>query len=928
MAQVKEDEDFNEEREEYELMRTRNPATKKIPDGAFNKALEQTIKLSTYNSFAPSRLAFTERGPYADDAGTGNQRPNKDINSGRIRAVMVDAADPTGKTVWVAGVTGGLWKTTNITLSPSNWAPINDYLSSLSVTDICQDPSNTNIMYFCTGDYRSTGVFRSTDHGLSWSQLTSTSALNCQRILCDYLGNIYLATWGGGVLRSTKASAGGTWTKITLNTFDPHITDIKFSSSTAAGRLHVVSNSCTYCYTDEPTLATATDATKWKDFTTVFTPKNGGGVFKARLACAGNVLYTAVNETTGVWVFQTAQIYKSVDGGTTWKPLTGHPAYSNGAQISMNTIAINPGNTNECIVGDLDNWKTSNGGTTWTQISIWAGLSGQYVHADQHRTIWYDNGNKLIFASDGGIFYSADKGTTIRDRNTGLRIRQFYSCAVHPIDPNYFLAGSQDNGVSQFKDPGMNLAREVNAGDGGVVNIDQDDPQMQIGTYIFNSYNFSKDGGNSWWNVNFADPTLYGKYTGVFINPYDYDHKNNIIYASHEPGQYLRCENPITSLTYKAITIPAMGNDIIRAVKVSEDPATPNLVYFGTSSGKIIRVNNANTNTPTATDITDAAMPAGAFPECINTGWDDYRNLIVCYSNYAVNSIWVRNTNGAWTSIEGNLPDMPILSCMFYPGDDTRAIIGTETGLFESSVFNGASTVWTRNNTIPFTRVNMIKYNRYTGVLAAATHGRGLYTAHLDYCYTAVTHTTPINMNYGIEAKKSIKSTSTIVLTAGKYVAFDAGESIYLQPGFSAKLSGDCTFKAYIDGCGNILPYNSNVQPPTPAAAYLSNQSIFDTTSKDTDDEETPLYIRNDNFISEEISIYPNPTTGIFTISTQQLTDGAVLEIYNPLGSTIKKAVLDANSNFQVDLSVQAKGVYFINIRIQDKVVQKIVMVQ
>lgn len=928
IAQVEEDEDFNERREEYEFMRTRNPASGKIPDGAFNKALEQTVKLSSYNSFAPSTMVFSERGPYADIPWSGNTRPNNDICSGRVRAVMVDASDPLGKTVWIAGVTGGLWKTIDITQSPATWLPVNDYLSSLSVTDICQDPTNTNIMYFCTGDYRNTGVFRSTDHGINWSQLTSTSTLDCQRILCDYLGNIYVATWGGGVLRSTKANAGASWTKITLNTFSTHITDIKFSSSTAAGRLHVISNSGTYCYTDEPTLATATDAAKWQTFTTLFTPQNGGSVSNPRIACVGSVLYASINEkktVADVSEIQTAQIYKSINGGASWTVTSGHPVYSDGKNVYMSSIAINPGNTNECIVGALDNWKTSNSGTTWTQISIWVGTSGQFVHADMHRTIWYDNGSKLIFASDGGIFYSSDRGTTIRDRNSGLRIRQFYSCAVHPSDLNYFLAGSQDNGVSQFKDPGMNITREVNGGDGGLVYIDQDDPQKQIGTYIHNCYKFTNDGGTNWWRVDFADPAYFGKGTGLFINPYDYDSKNNIIYACHEPGQYLRCENPFTSLTYKAISIPEIGSDRVSTVKISDDAATPNLLYLGTTGGRIIAVSNANTNSPTATDITDAAMPVEAFPSCINTG-TDAENLIVSYSNYDVNSIWVR-ISGVWTSIEGNLPDMPVFSCMFCPGDDTRAIIATETGLFESSTFNGASTVWNRNTSIPFTRVNMIKYNKNTGVLAAATHGRGLFTAFWGNCKYSVVISSAINNTKGVEAKSTISSTSTITIGTSKYVAFDAGEAIYLQPGFHTSLSGDASFKAYIDGCGNLFPYSNIVQ--LPPSGYLSNQSIFDSTPIDTDkDEETPLYIRDDNFISEDISIYPNPTTGVFTISTKQLEAGAVLEIYNPLGSNVKKATLDANSNFQVDLSDQVKGIYFINIRIKDKVAQKMVVVQ
>lgn len=921
---VEEDEDFSRKREEFDLILTRDPATGKIPEGAFNKALEESIKLNASRS-APSQLVWTERGPYADVAASGNTRPNNDISSGRIRAVMVDMADATGKTVWTAGVTGGLWKTTDITSAPANWIPINDYLSSLSVTDICQDPTNTNIMYFCTGDFRSTGVFRSTDHGVTWTQLTSTSTLNCQRILCDYQGNIYLATWGGGILRSTKASGGVTWTNITPTGFDNRITDIKLSSHTAAGRLHLVSFSGTYRYTDVP--ATVTSSSNWTTPADVFAAQNGGYLFNARISCSGNTLYAALNENklvSGVEKIQRALIYRSTNGGANWTLTTGYPIYTNGEQVFMNTIAINPGNTNECIVGYLDNWKTTDGGKTWKQISIWVGTSGQYVHADQHRTLWYDGGNKLIFACDGGIFYSSDKGTTIRDRNSGLRIRQFYSCAVHPTDPNYYLAGSQDNGVSQFKNPGMNVTREVNGGDGGFVAIDQDNANLQIGSYIFNHYNLTKDGAATWWTVVFADAAHFNKVTGYFINPYDYDNANNTMYASHENGQYLRWIDPFNNGAYTGVTIPGFAG-MVSCVKVSDK--TAHQVYFGSNQGRIFSVTNANTNTPAATDISDPAMPANAFTRCINTGWTNADNLIACYSNYGVNSVWVRNAGGTWTSIEGNLPDVPVYWCMFWPGDDTRAIIATETGVFESSTFNGVSTVWTRNRTMPFTRVDMLKYNKTTGVLAAATHGRGLYTAHLPFCYGAISITNPITDTYGVEVKSTVRSNTTVTLGSGEYAIFDGGTGISLQPGFKVSVSGNAYFKAYIDGCGNLVPFRM-AAVPSALATYMSNENIFGDAGELSTDGDTPLYIRNDNFISEEISVFPNPSNGLCTISTKQIEDGAVLEIFNSLGGTVKKLELHPDSNFQIDLSGEAKGIYFINIRVKDHVIQKMLVLQ
>ncbi len=112
-------------------------------------------------------------------------------------------------------------------------------------------------------------------------------------------------------------------------------------------------------------------------------------------------------------------------------------------------VAVDPNNANNVIVGSLDCYKTTNGGTSWTKISEWVGTTGQYVHADQQIITWRSN-NQVLFGCDGGVHYSANGGTTITDKNTGLRIKQFYAVANHPTSTNYFLAGAQDNGVHQL----------------------------------------------------------------------------------------------------------------------------------------------------------------------------------------------------------------------------------------------------------------------------------------------------------------------------------------------------------------------------------------------------------------------------------------------------------------------------------------------
>ena len=737
----------------FEINRTKDPATGKVPRDKYLQALQKTVDMKADAALrGTAAFTWTERGPISDVPGpsNGNTRANSGLASGRIRAVMVDSTDATKKTVWIGGVDGGLWKTTDITATSPTWTLVNDFLSNLAVAAICQDPRPgfQNIMYFCTGEsyynadaVQGVGVFKSTNGGVTWSFLPSTSAfVNGTRILCDYQGNVYLATRGSGLRRSTDG--GTTWTNITPTGLVSDICDLEISSTSAAGRLHVVSGIFTtqaYRYTDIP--ATVTSA-GWTAPAAAFPSYS----MRCEIAVSGSTLYACPVDNS----YMVPTIYKSTNGGANWAATTAQPTagWTNGQGWYDVEVGIDPSNSNNVIVGGLDTYKTTNGGTSWTKMSEWVGTVGQYVHADIHKISWWDGGNKLVVASDGGVFYSSDKGTTIRDRNLGLRIKQFYSVAIHPTTTNYFIAGAQDNGNHQFSNAGLSTSIEITGGDGAFVDIDQNQPQYQYGAYVYNVYRRSTNSGANWSTCSFYKGSAGTKYVnyfdfGSFINPFDYDNTNNVIYAGADAGEFFRWTTAQTTAAgtyYSNTTFPA-GASIVSGItgfngaKVSTvfvSPYTANLVYFGTEAGRVVSIAGANTaaNGTAGTNITGASFPA-ANVSCINAGTND-NNLIVSFSNYGVSNVWVSTNGGtAWTAIDGNLPNMPVRWCMFYPGSNTKAIIATETGVWQTDLINGASTVWVAETTFPTVRTDMLQYRALDGTIAAATHGRGLWTTTL-----------------------------------------------------------------------------------------------------------------------------------------------------------------------------------------------------
>jgi hypothetical protein len=80
----------------------------------------------------------------------------------------------------------------------------------------------------------------------------------------------------------------------------------------------------------------------------------------------------------------------------------------------------------------------------------------------------------LIVGNDGGVWSSNDDGATWSDHNTSLAITQFYKGALHPTNPNFVLAGSQDNGVEKWT--GADAWSFVVAGDGTDLAISSSQP--------------------------------------------------------------------------------------------------------------------------------------------------------------------------------------------------------------------------------------------------------------------------------------------------------------------------------------------------------------------------------------------------------------------------------------------------------------------
>ena len=735
---------------ERDLLMMKDPALGYIPKNRLLNAKAYRDQLwQSQNNLAISGIDWNQLGPK-------NQ-------GGRTRALLVDANDASGNTVWAGSVGGGLWKTTNITATEPNWTPVNDMFANLAVTSIVQDPSNAQIMYFCTGEgygnidgIRGLGVWKTTNGGASWAQLANTNNATfsyCQKIVVNSMGAILVAT-ASGLFRS--ADGGTTWTKVLGAGLG-----ITGASNNFCYDVDVAANGNVYATLEGSIHKSINAGVSFASAQTIPI-----AAARIEIACApndANYVYALIESGNVV-----NGILRSVDGGTTWvartEPDDADPQipatdFSRSQAWYDLTIAVDPNNKDVLIVGGIDLFRSSDGAGTWKQLTHWYGGFGfTYAHADQHCIVYKPGSSSIAyFANDGGVFRTANANAitpTITDQGTNYITAQFYACAIDPTAySSYFLAGAQDNGSHQFNQSVLQNTVEVTGGDGAFCHIDQDQPQYQFTSYVYNDFYRSSNSGASWTNVVTTG--------GEFISPTDYDDLNNKMYMCDANNTYRRWDNPQTGSTFASVSVPGFGG-VVSAVKVS--PNTANRVFFGIQNGDVFKVDNAHTATPTVTNIS-TGLPAG-YLSCIEVQSGDDNHLLAMYTNYGLNSIWESVNGGtSWTSVEGNLPDMPVRWALFNPSNSDQVVIATELGVWSTDNLNAASTVWGASNSgLANVRVDMLQIRSSDKLMIAATHGRGLFSsdaftspAALFSADRKITYkSAPINFNSG----ESYKATS------------------------------------------------------------------------------------------------------------------------------------------------------------------------
>ena len=432
---------------------------------------------------------------------------------GRVNAIAIDPTTTTNGSIvaYLGSVGGGVWKTTNCCNSSTSWTVTTDdpLLATIAIDTLAIDPNNHNTIYAGTGDLNygsfsmgSQGILKSTDGGAHWTLLGENvfgpalpqpgtypqyDAVGKVRVDPNNSNNVVAGTKRGLFF---SYDGGSSWTgPCTTNNFSSQrqdITGLELTNINGATRIIAAVGVRGYPTFVQQTLGQNGANGIYKgtipasgcpgDFTPITTSANGwtglnptsgvacnypitGGtgvcaagtnkVGRIDIAVAPsdpNYIYAQVQaiETQSSCGGQGCQLgaWRTTDGGTTWTQIPGSTGAAitdcagGNADYNQNWydqgVAVDPNNRDRVFFDTFEIWFWQNGNTSWNDITCGYNSPNRGVHVDQHALAFVPGSSSILLAgNDGGIHATTNA-----------------NAASGSVDPTWF---NMDNGLNTIE---------------------------------------------------------------------------------------------------------------------------------------------------------------------------------------------------------------------------------------------------------------------------------------------------------------------------------------------------------------------------------------------------------------------------------------------------------------------------------------------
>ena len=585
------------------------------------------------------------------------------IAGGRVSAVAGVPGKP--DIYYVGAADGGIFRTQDGGIT---WKALFQHQRVASIGALAVDPRNPAVIWAGTGEANirndvsfGDGVYESTDGGLHWRHLGLRGTFQISSLAIDPLhpGTVLVAAMGDpwrdsperGVYRTTDG--GAKWQKVLYAGPDVGISDLAMDP-----RNPEVVYAATYRFRRTPWhysdggpqdgIYKSTDGgMSWKRLSGHGLPT--GAVGRIGLAVAPsspNVLYAVMGARQGV-------VWRSDDSGAHWTMVSKDQA-ADSRPFYFSRIAVDPRNPAHVFALSESLVESTDSGRHWHKIA-------RNIHVDHH-AIWIDptGSGRIIEGNDGGVALSLDDGRHWRFVHN-LAIEQVYHVATGAGLRYLVCAGLQDNnswcGPAFSKDPSGIPDRAwfgFNGDDGIYAMPAADDPNL--------IYNSGQNGAYFVYDraaqqIHDIEP-YPGDYTGrgAAALRYRFAWEAGFAVSPDDPRVLYAGANRLFKSTDRGRTWRLISPDLTRDDKSRQGP----------SGGPVIQDNSGS-------EYYDAILTITVAPSDPKVLWVGTDDGLVQLS---------RDGGRHWTNVTAHIPHLPpwgrVESIDVSPGDPGNALIAVD----------------------------------------------------------------------------------------------------------------------------------------------------------------------------------------------------------------------------------------------------------
>ena len=782
--------------------------------------------------------------------------------SGLVSAIAVH---PTNPDIAYAGTPGGgLYRTLD---GGNTWKALLDDAMSLSVGAIAIDPANPSTVYVGTGEENSglfagVGVYRITSaetaatiEGPLGSDVFAMRAIT-KIVVLPQFDMLFVTTAilapGGCLMDADGLSCVGVFRSSNIHDASPLFTrvfghgfgvrDMVFDPTNHNNLICSVYGEASGgnggIYVSHDALAPSPSFTR----TLTFEPSSDGELTTAKLAVSGpsTKIYAATSEAGSCYP-NGGRLHVSLDGGMTWMLLPSADGFC-GDQCNYDiAVAVSPFNPNVIYLGGQAVFSCShilirslNGGFDFAPAE-------EGLHADVHAiAVAPSNPNIVYFGSDGGIWRSVTAGSTWTSlNNTGFNATMFESLATHPIDTEFTIGGTQDNGTL-LRDGAGGWFR-ADSGDGGYALIDQnatDTTSVRMYHTYFNAPGFigvattasvlnAKDNGWTFFGcsnqvqngINCSDNVLF--YAPMALGPGN----PNTLYFGTE--RLYRSDNAGRTMVPVSQTSGPLRS-AISAIGIS--PQNDGVRLIGTATGQLFATADGSA---TLTDVTPAGMPHSFVARAVIDPRDS-NTAYITLAGYVAPHIWkTTNLSGGpttWFPLTQFRYNIPVVAFAIDPADSNNLFAGYDGGIWRSQ--DGGATWSDFNEGLPKVPVFDLTLHAKSRVLRVATYGRGMWQRTVCQSITlgldALAHGTfgqPYSQNLSVAgAIGSVRFSSSGTLPPGLILSEDG--RISGTPASGGTFSSPA-IATDANGCTGTRFYSIVINPAPSATRISADPSTY-----------------------------------------------------------------------------------------------------